>query len=186
MAIRKITELKIAAEIISDLNSGDLIVRDGDLIEGTETEQSQIEKLKEKANEKGVIIAGLSKTTSLLTDSGNSAAAVLNKIGPECAWYYPATNNTGFVKLNKNSNYVFRLDFFVPDKLADILGALKQNSKDACFLGYPYGLVDADRFARVSTKEKEKLKLMLMSKGGENFRAHLASIDAHEILNKIV
>ena len=182
---RKITELKIAAEISNELSSGDLIVRDGDLIEGTDTEKNQIEQLKEKANEKGIIIAGLSKTTSLLTDSGNSVAAVLNKIGPECAWYYPATNNIGFVKLNKNSNYVFRLDFFVPDKLADILGALKQNSKDACFLGYPYGLIDADRFARVSTKEKEKLKLTLMSKGGENFRAHLASIDAHEILNKI-
>lgn len=183
---RKIAELKIAAELVSELEAGDIIIRDGDLLEGTAQEKEQIEKLKEKSSKKGVIVAGLSKTTSLLTDSGNSASAVLNKIGPNCAWYYPATNNVGFVKLNKNSNYVFRLDFFIPDKLADILGGLKANSRDACFIGYPYGLIDADRFARVSTKEKEKLKLMLMSKGGENFRAHLASIDAHEILNKIV
>jgi len=183
---RKIAELKIAAELVSELDSGDMIIRDGDLLEGTEQEKRQIENLKEKSGEKQVVVAGLSKTTSLLTDSGNSVSAVLNKIGPACAWYYPATNNVGFVKLNKNANYVFRLDFFVPDKLADVLGALKANSRDACFIGYPYGLIDADRFARVSTKEKEKLKLMLMSKGGENFRAHLASIDAHEILNKIV
>lgn len=183
---RKITELKIAAELVSELEEGDILIRDGDLTEGTEQEKKQTEQLKQKSQEKGVITAGLSKTTSILTDSGNSASAVLNKIGPDCAWYYPATNKVGFVKLNKNSNYVFRLDFFVPDKLADILGALKANSKDACFIGYPYGLIDADRFARVSTKEKEKLKIMLMSKGGENFRAHLASIDAHEILNKVV
>ncbi|MBW2986336.1 DNA double-strand break repair nuclease NurA [Candidatus Woesearchaeota archaeon] len=183
---RKISEYKIAQELLNDLDSGDLLIRDGDLIEGTTTERKQIEELKEKSIAKGVVVAGLSKTTSLLTDSGNSAAAVLNKIGPECAWYYPATNNTGFVKLNKNSNYVFRLDFFIPDKLADVLGGLKANSRDACFLGYPYGLIDADRFARVSTKEKERLKLVLMSKGGEHFRAHLASIDAHEILNKVV
>lgn len=183
---RKISELKIAAEMIDELEKGDIIIRDGDLIEGTEQEKRQIETLREKAMQKCVAVSGLSKTTSLLTDSGNSAAAVLNKIGPECAWYYPATNNTGFVKLNKNSNYVFRLDFFIPDKLADILGALKAGSKDACFIGYPYGLIEADRFARVSTKEKERLKLVLMSKGGESFRAHLASIDAHEILNKII
>ena len=183
---RKISELKIATEMLNELESGDIIIRDGDLIEGTEQEKRQIEDLKNKSIQKEVIVSGLSKTTSLLTDSGNSAAAVLNKIGPSCAWYYPATNNTGFVKLNKNSNYVFRLDFFIPDKLADILGGLKANSRDACFIGYPYGLIDADRFARVTTKEKEKLKLMLMSKGGENFRAHLASTDAHEILNKIV
>lgn len=183
---RKITELKIATEILNDLSEGDLIIRDGDLIEGTTAEKTQIEEFKKKSVAKGVVAAGLSKTTSLLTDSGNSAAAVLNKIGPECAWYYPATKNTGFVKLNKHSNYVFRLDFFIADKLADLLGTLKANSKDACFLGYPYGLIEADRFARVSTKEKERLKLTLMSKGGEHFRMHLASIDAHEILNKVV
>lgn len=183
---RKIAELKIAAELANELDKGDMVIRDGDLIEGTEQEKRQIETLREKAMQKGVAVSGLSKTTSLLTDSGNSAAAVLNKIGPECAWYYPATNNTGFVKLNKNSNYVFRLDFFSPDHLSDVLGALKANSRDACFIGYPYGLIDADRFARITTKEKEKLKLMFMSKGGGIFRAHLASADAHEILNKII
>ncbi|MBW2973516.1 DNA double-strand break repair nuclease NurA [Candidatus Woesearchaeota archaeon] len=183
---RKISELKIAADIVNELNSGDFIIRDGDLTEGTEAEKKQIEALKQKSAEKNVIVAGLSKTTSILTDSGNSASAVLNKIGPSCEWYYPITNNIGFVKLHNNSNYVFRLDFFISDQLADLLGALKNNSKDACFLGYPYGLIDADRFARITTKEKEKLKLMLMSKGGDNFRAHLASINAHEILNKVV
>ena len=183
---RKISELKIAADIVNELSAGDLIIRDGDLTEGTEAEKKQIEALKQKSAEKNVIVAGVSKTTSILTDSGNSASAVLNKIGPDCAWYYPVTNNIGFVRLHKNSNYVFRLDFFIADKLAELLGALKDNSKDACFLGYPYGLIDADRFARVTTKEKEKLKLMLMSKGGDNFRAHLASINAHEILNKVV
>ncbi|MBW3002540.1 hypothetical protein KY338_05270, partial [Candidatus Woesearchaeota archaeon] len=43
---RKISELKIATEMLNELESGDIIIRDGDLIEGTEQEKRQIEDLK--------------------------------------------------------------------------------------------------------------------------------------------
>ena len=184
--IRKMAELKIACNLVDVLKPGDMIVRDGDLTEGIDQEQGILKELKEKAREKQVLVSGLSKTTGVLTDSGNSAAAVLNDIGPSCEWYYPATQEIGFAKLHKNSNYVFRLDLFDTAELKKVLGILKRNSKDACFAGYPYGLIEADRHARISHKEKEQIKMMFAAKGGSKFRRYLSSKDAHELLNKVI
>ena len=50
------------------------------------------------------------------------------------------------------------------------------------------GLIEADKFARVSKKEKEILQLQLMTKFKKNL-AHLtpdlSSLDAHDILDNI-
>jgi len=102
---------------------------------------------------------------------------------PEGNWYYPCADWIGFAKFHPASKHVFRIDSF--GDVNQALGLLEQNSIDPVFLGYPYGLIDADKFARVSTPEAKQLKLMLMTKGGEKFRLYLASKDAHDILNII-
>jgi hypothetical protein len=185
-AIRKFAEIKMASEAIDELNTGDLIVRDGDLKSSITGEEKYYDQLFSKAKQKGIIISGLSKTTSILTDTGNSASAALNAISPDCEWHYQGTDNIGFIKLHKNSKYVFRLDVLDNTKLGIILAILKENSKDPCFLGYPYGLIEADRHARVSNKEQQQIQLMFLAKGGNKFREHISSKDAHEILNRIV
>jgi NurA-like 5'-3' nuclease len=72
-----------------------------------------------------------------------------------------------------------------------ILSLLAENSKDVSFPGYPYGLVDADKNARVSYEELDALRMLLFSeisktKGFDTFRDALSGGDAHEWLNRIV
>jgi len=184
--IRKFAEIKMASEAVENLEKGDLIVRDGDLENQYTGEDKYYKQLFEKAQQKGIIISGISKTSTILTNTGNNATAALNPISPNCEWYYPGTLNTGFAKLHKQSKHIFRIDTNDKEQTGKILAMLKQNSTDVCFLGYPYGLIEADRHARISVKEQKQLQLMFLAKGGNKFREHISSKDAHEILNRIV
>ncbi len=184
-AIRKFAELKVAAEMTHELGEGDAIVRDGDLDCCITHEKEYLDMLKEKASKKGIMVCGMSKTTRIITDTGSSVVAALSAMAPEGEWVYPALPNISFAKLHKGANHIFRLDVFDYAHLEKILPLLKENSRDPCFLGYPYGLIEADRFARITNKEKEEMKLVFMSKGGNRFRSFVASMDAHDNLNKI-
>ncbi len=63
-----------------------------------------------------------------------------------------------------------------------IFSALAENSQDPVFLGYPYGLVDADKNARVSNAEKGFLRTVFSSKIDlEKYN----QLDAHDVLDKI-
>jgi hypothetical protein len=65
---------------------------------------------------------------------------------------------------------------------------LLANSKDISFPGYPYGLIIADRFARVSNNEKAYLRTLFFSKAGgktEMLVNETASINSHNILDSI-
>lgn len=167
--VRKYAELKHLTELTADI-----IVRDGDLEAQTDQEKQCL------AQSKGKTIIGLAKTVSLLTDAGNSAVTVLNAISPQGSWYYPC-GSTGFAKFHPASKHVFRIDHYGDVRTA--LGALQQNSIDPVFIGYPYGLIEADKLARVSSREAQQLKLVFLTKGGEKFRLYLSSKDAHDILN---
>ena len=55
-------------------------------------------------------------------------------------------------------------------------------------MGYPYGLIEADRFARVSNQERDSLKLRLRVMLGKEFKRiekYINSTNAHEILDNI-
>ncbi len=56
------------------------------------------------------------------------------------------------------------------------------------FIGYPYGLIDVDREARISNKEIEFLKTQFMIKLGkdwEKVKQAMTTNNAHEILDSI-
>jgi NurA-like 5'-3' nuclease len=90
-----------------------------------------------------------------------------------------------FAKLNENAKHIFRIEFYkeVPFKIEESIGLLAFNSIDPVFLGYPYGLIDADNFARITNEEKEMLKLRIIA-GMENSNL-LNELNAHEMLDKI-
>lgn len=188
---RKLLEIKQAKEIIEELDKGDLIIKDGNLEENEKVESRFINELKQECITKGVMLLGLSKTSTLLTENGNSAIITLSNIAPENEWIY-FTNNSinksevSFVKLNNKSKYVFRIDFLSQQKsfLINALTGLKDNSKDPIFLGYPYGLIEADKLARVSNNEAQQLNLSLLSKKKE-FEKYQKTVDAHDLLNII-
>ena len=192
--VRRLSEIKIAEDI-----DADIIVLDGNLKAQKTFEKEYFAKLYGAAMDKGKAIAALSKTNELLTDKGGSLLAELDSYGIEGEWYYyPIAESEAEehksdmygVKMDANSQYVFKLEIFQQNNhlAKEIIWLLAQNSKDPVFLGYPYGLVEADRNARVSQKEKEMLQLQIMAKYGDKWksiRKYLNNLNAHEILDNI-
>lgn len=185
-AVRTFAEFTLAKEVCDDLRANDILVRDGDLMPTQTHAQHYVNELARVATTRGVLLAGLSKTTSLLTDSGNSAAAALQRIAPAGIWLYqPPGSNTCFVKLHPKSSFVFRMDVLKAEDARIIANALTAQATDPVFLGYPYGLIEADQFAQVPGNEAARLRLQVRAHGGTMLNNHLAALNAHETLNKL-
>jgi hypothetical protein len=185
-AVRTFAEFSLAQEVCKELRSGDVLVRDGDLLP-TQTHASQyVNELKRIATMRGVLLCGLAKTTSILTDAGNSAAAALQRIAPAGIWLYqPPGSTICFVKLHPKSRHVFRLDVLKPEDARTAASALASQATDPVFLGYPYGLIEADQFAQVPGNEAMKLGLQVRAHGGTQLNSHLAALNAHVTLNRL-
>ncbi len=181
--VRKLLELRFAEEICNNFSG--ILVRDGDLEARGEVMDEVLRQLRATAQRKGIVVLGLSKTSTLCTDSGNSAVAVLHDIAPVGAWSYYAGGNVAFVKLHKGSEYVFRCDVFQHDRemLPKAWSALAAISADPSFLGYPYGLIDADKFAQVTREETSQLRARFAVQSKELFKNIESALDAHDILN---
>ncbi len=196
--------------ISEELDEGDVLVRDGTLQTVVTNENIYANKAYESALSKKVYFAALSKTSTLLTKTGQpllSAINLLSESSPlrEDAWYYypiveiSDTNHQAemfAVKLHKLSDYVFRFEVLKNQvnkrnlgEVALIISSLAKNSRDLCFPGYPYGLMDADKFARVSGTEKSsnqfQFKAITSGKVWKKISMFVKSSDAHEILNKL-
>ncbi|HLD72689.1 MAG TPA: DNA double-strand break repair nuclease NurA [Candidatus Nanoarchaeia archaeon] len=166
---RRLAELSLAAEI-----KADFIVLDGTLEPTFSKEEKYLAKLNENTS-------ALAKSCSLFTVSGNSPIILLNKIGLEGCWGYFLEGKTHLVKLNDKAKHVFRFE-----GNPKILPYLIQNSKDALFLGYPYGLIFADKMARVSNEEKKSLQInFLFRKENKEIVEYLTTSNAHEILDRM-
>jgi hypothetical protein len=194
--IRKFMEIEFAYENSSD---ADYILMDGTLEARYPLEDKYLEKLMSTGK-----VCALSKTCSLVTKNGASIIRKLSEISEMCgigksAWCYnPIVKNNNplhkseiyFVKLNPKSAYAFRFEIqqgFIgnPEKLIRMLAA---NSNDPIFLGYPYGLIDVDQYARISDEESRLACTKLSVKMGKNwneFSKNLTSTNAHTILDKI-
>ncbi|MBD3203574.1 hypothetical protein GF327_04720 [Candidatus Woesearchaeota archaeon] len=185
--IRRLCEIHIAGKI-PEKNC--LVVVDGSL----EIKYPYEKDFLKKTLSSGNIISGLSKTCALLSSHGDSVLASLNKLSCFDSWYYPAgkvdETETYFVKLIKDSNYIFRFDIIKSDDFGidKIISILRKNSIDPVFLGYPYGLVEADKMARISNRESEGIKmrlLMKIQKHEKKLKPYLNCLNAHDILDNI-
>lgn len=195
-AIRRFAELK-AAKSIADGKIADFIVLDGNLQSTVSSEKSFLDELYESCANNNVVLAALSKTSSLFTDNGNMMNVVLGSIGPSQAWnYHPVADISNpqhraemfFAKFHEKSKHVFRLEVFNQQKAKaqEAINILAANCKDPIFIGYPYGMVEADRIARVGNSEKESLRTMILVKlKNKNIESYLNSGNAHEILDRI-
>ena len=195
-ALRRLAELKMA-KYASDSKLADIIVLDGNLQCTFTNEGSYMNDLQNSCMKNGVILSGLSKTTSLFTENGSLLGAVLERISNNGSWFYHPIvdiNNENhkaemyFVRLHDSSKHVFRLEIFSEQKeeAEQVINEIASNCCDPIFLGYPYGLVEADRIARVSNQEKESLKTMLLVKlRNKNIEKYLSAVNAHEILDRI-
>lgn len=164
---RRFAELALCAKV-----DADIIVLDGILEPSFKNEEKYLSQLPAH-------VCAVAKSSSLFTASGNSPAVLLNKLGPKGCWGYHIDDQNFFVKLHPRAKHVFR---FTGNK--DSLPLLKENSTDALFLGYPYGLIAADRLARVSNEEKKSLKMsFLLLAENKEIAEYLSASNAHDILD---
>lgn len=70
--------------------------------------------------------------------------------------------------------------------MKEIVSTLAYYSADVSFPGYPYGLIDADRFARISNDEKNVLRLKLSHIIPKHLRISENNNLAHDLLNKLI
>ncbi len=178
--IRRFSELIIASSINSDY-----IVLDGSLEPRHTYEKALINGLKKN-------VYGLSKTSRLMTQNGISIGAYLSNIAEQKkeAWYYKADDSLYFVKLNKLSKHIFMLETNEKSltEIKNLVFLLKKNSSDPVMPGYPYGLIEADRLARVSKHEKKILELELELKFKKEFKKiapFINCLNAHDVLDSM-
>ena len=166
---RRFSELTLASSIQSDF-----ILLDGTLEPTFPNEKIYLNKLSTNT-------AALAKSSSLFTTSGNSPNILLNKLGPKTVWKYQLNQTTSFIKLHSQSKHIFRFE-----GNPTILPHLINNSTDPIFLGYPYGLILADKVARVSNSEKQSLTMkFLLNSKNQSIINYLKTQNAHSILDSI-
>ncbi|MDO8740959.1 MAG: DNA double-strand break repair nuclease NurA [Candidatus Woesearchaeota archaeon] len=197
--IRRFSEIKLALETAKDLEANDVIVLDGTLQANYTNEKNVLEMLYNEAEERGIIITALSKTSTLFTETGGSYIALLDGISPYKKWvYHPVAEINSekhkaelfIVKLDERSSYNLRFEAYknVKFDIAGIVSGLSLNASDPVLPGYPYGMIEADKFARITNEEKEALKMAFAVKAGKDWKkiaAFLNTRNLHEILDKM-
>jgi hypothetical protein len=172
--VRRFAELSIASQAQSDI-----VVLDGTLDQTFSREQQFLEKLPNN-------VCALAKTSNLFTTNGAAAASVLNERGPPGAWNFKLTPTKSIVKLHPKTDYIFL--FESNQQANEAIQSLASQSNDAVFLGYPYGLIWADKIARVSHEEASLLRTQLfvhLGKDAERIRRYTSSTTAHDVLDSI-
>ena len=205
---RSFAEWKLARHVVKEeLAKGDIIVRDGSLQTGFKNETRYTEDFYQEAVSRGVIVCGLSKTSRLITEAGEPLFAKISEMGRDLKhrWYMDIAEKISrgekghvfAVKLHPGSKSVYRFEILqeqfkdMSDKeINDILASLATNSGDVAMPGYPYGLVDADRFAQVRNNElgmyrRDVLSRIMHHKGGKNILKYITANKSHEHLNGV-
>lgn len=194
--VRRFLEIEIAEESVE---GNEMVVLDGSLQATYTGEDKILDSFYQKAAKKRSVVCGLSKTSRLMTDKGYPFAAALVSIAPVNPWYYNPVaefedskrkSNIYYIKLHPKSKYVFMLDVCkeIEYNIEDILGSLINLSTDPVFLGYPYGLIEADRIARLENTERDYLKQKFMAVAGKDselFDQLSKTIDAHSVLDNV-
>jgi len=197
--VRRLAEIKACENIAGSIGRESIIVMDGTLECFTDPEKDGFERLYKAVDKNSVLLSALSKTSRILTDKGYSFSTLLQRISPYKSWlYYPVADindenhraDVFMIKLHPRSERNFRLDIYKKNTLLheEIIGMLASLSNDPVFPGYPYGLIEADRLARVSGKEAEDTRMMFMSVSGrfwEAIKQGEGPVNSHSILDSI-
>ncbi len=181
------------------LDEEDILVKDGVLQTSVEDEKRYADSLYQAVEEKEINLVGIAKTCSLRTTTGHSLISAVRHhamdIGYERWIYHPLAVNRNpdhrgdmsIVKYHPRSDYVFRTEFYdgVTQNKEEVIGYLADQAKDPLFLGYPYGLVDADIKARVSDEETKHLRRAGADKMEKSVSYRMRALDAHDKLSEL-
>ena len=208
---RRMAEWAVADSVIDgELRAGDMLVMDGTLQSRSKRETKFIAPICKRAVEKGVVLCGLAKTSTLVTTDNLPLIGRASELAEAAGlggrrWFVGvcdrATNNdmgyTYIARFHERSRYVFRFGVLSEQhagmsgaEAVSVLASIAANSRDISMPGYPYGAIDADRFAKVRNREAVMHKNMLDaelagSPGGEVIAAQIRSMSMHQTLNRV-
>jgi len=159
--------------------SNALIVYDGSLYKRYSQENSIYSALENKDIITGNNLIGFCKSSNLLSDFSSPEILLAKQFHDYDVWLYRLSENISFAKLHPNSKHVFRIDS-KDDISKEIFDSLAMLSCDSSFQGYPYPLIVADRFARVTNQEIARVRLI---SGAYTKKWDVLLKDAHKVLD---
>lgn len=157
-------EWEAVRQCVEEGDAGALVLVDGDLQPDWRIPSSFLAGLLNRAAEQGVVLAGITKHSSLARGGapliGQLELQAAESLGPRGMWWAPvartrasARTDTGAglqivaARLDPDARFAFRVDLPANTDAPEALGRLAALCDDAAFPGYPYPLTVADRLA---------------------------------------
>jgi hypothetical protein len=157
---------------VEEAEVGAVVLVDGDLQPDWRIPSSYLAALLDRAADRGVTLAGVTKRSSLARGGapllGQLEVEALSTLGPRALWWAPVARtrpDVGYglqvvaARLDPDARFAFRVDLPTEVDAEAVLGALSALCDDAAFPGYPYPLTVADRLAACPTWVRHDLWL---------------------------
>lgn len=179
------------------------VVMDGALQTAFKGETLRANELYDLAAETGTAIAGLSKSSTIYLEGGFPIAGTVDgmarrkgykmwiiELGRSEEWAHRAT--VFYTKLHEDADRAYRLDVYeraTREQLERLLRGLIESSAYFGYPGYPYPLIDAHAYAKVSRSEADNLKAQLIDRlsadEAEKLELMERAMTGHDILDSL-
>ena len=168
--VRDWKEWAAVARCVEESGSGAMVLVDGDLQPDWRIRSEWLKSLLSRAAERGVVMVGVTKHTSL-SWNGAPLLAQLERLAGETlgdreCWWAPIARTrpdlgVGLqvvaVRLDRDARFSFRVDLSLDADAEAVLSRLSALCDDAAFPGYPYPLSVADRLAACGTAARDEV-----------------------------
>ncbi|MBI4140059.1 DNA double-strand break repair nuclease NurA [Candidatus Woesearchaeota archaeon] len=176
---RKLRELTKALDI-AKREKVEIIILDGNLETRTREESKIMEELVKECARKETTIIGFCKSTTQ-TINNKPLTKIMNEKATLQKWF--AKHKSSYiVKLHKQAKTPYKIEIIGNEEKA--LSFLHWNARDIATPGYPYTLIDADRHAQVSQKEKTRLKVLFHAYSKNKLKIDEEGVKYHETINR--
>ena len=154
--LRDHEEWMAVSRCVEEAEPGAMILVDGDLEPDWRVPPSWLTGLLERAVARGVVIAAVTKRSSLSRGGAPLLGALEleaeRDLGPRALWWAPVARSRAgarvvAARLDADAPFAFRVDLSPGADPEEALSALSCLCDDAGFPGYPYPLTVADRLA---------------------------------------
>ncbi|MFY9133460.1 MAG: DNA double-strand break repair nuclease NurA [Candidatus Methanoculleus thermohydrogenotrophicum] len=180
--IRDTLEYWAATEMAAELETGDLIVLDGTLQVRHASHDEVIENLLNLCNLRGVLIAAVTKRTSLTWGGGHpivpAAEGLARDLGVPEPWYLCVSAVEDLIdrqemhrwkqrgaqyvaRLHRRAQRAFKVEipkYYSAEMAERVFSALAHFADDGRVTGYPYPLMDAHLTARIGIDAVEQVR----------------------------
>jgi len=180
--IRDTLEFWAATEMAAELDAGDLIVLDGTLQVRHASHDEVVEKLLNLCNLRGVLIAAVTKRTSLTWGGGHpivpAAEGLARDLGIGEPWYLCVSAAEGLIdrretqtwkqrgeqyvaRLHPRAERAFKVEipkYYSPEMVEQVFSALASFADDGRVTGYPYPLLDAHLTTKIGKDAVDQVR----------------------------